>query len=76
MNGPRTILVGKSSATHGRPWEARNKFIRPIDTDHSGLVKFISRHDEHYLEVLSLLLDHAKKCHDAHEYHLDDYEAG
>lgn len=57
MNGPATLLVKKSSATHGRPWETGNNFVRPFDTDHSGLVKFPSLHDEHYLTVLSILRD-------------------
>lgn len=75
MNGPDTILVGKSSATHGRPWEIGNRFVWPIDTDHSGPVKFISRHDENYLTVLSVLRDHVGDEQSRPEYRLREAEA-
>ena len=47
MDGPRTILVSKASATHGRHWESEAHHIHPINRDHSRLVKF-KPHDEVY----------------------------
>ncbi|KFY26104.1 hypothetical protein V493_04270 [Pseudogymnoascus sp. VKM F-4281 (FW-2241)] len=40
MDGPRTILVSKASATHSRHWENEAHHIHPIYRDHSRLVKF------------------------------------
>lgn len=49
MSGPLAKLVDRSSATHGRPWERDERFVQPIDRDHSGLVKFRSRNDPVYV---------------------------
>ena len=54
MEGPPTILVGSSSATHGRPWENKAHHIQAIDRDHSEMVKF-RRHDVVYDRVFVVL---------------------
>lgn len=47
MQGPHAVLVDRSSATHGRPWENEEHHIHAIERDHSNLVKFRYR-DEVY----------------------------
>lgn len=49
MAGPRAKLVDRSSATHGRPWQRNERFVQPIDRDHSELVKFRNRNDTAYI---------------------------
>lgn len=49
MSGPRARLVDRSSATHGRPWENKGRFVQPIGRDHSGIVKFRSRNDSAFV---------------------------
>ena len=48
MTGPKDVLVGISSATHGRPWETGRLYVCPIDRNHSELVKFTRAHDPDY----------------------------
>lgn len=50
MSGPPTILVERSSATHGRHWETGGHYIKPMNQTHSDLVKY-SPHDEDYKTV-------------------------
>lgn len=50
MTGPSTILVTKSSATHGRPWEDGAEQICAINRTHSEMVKF-GPHDADYKNV-------------------------
>lgn len=47
MQGQHAVLVDRSSATHGRPWENKDHHIHAIERDHSNLVKFCYR-DEVY----------------------------
>ena len=47
MQGHNAVLVDRSSATHGRPWENEEHHIHAIERDHSNLVKFGYR-DEIY----------------------------
>lgn len=47
MQGHYAVLVDRSSATHGRPWENEEHHIHAIERDHSNLVKFCYR-DEVY----------------------------
>lgn len=49
MAGPRAKLVDRSSATHGCPWQRNERFVQPIDRDHSELVKFRNRNDTAYI---------------------------
>lgn len=49
MAGPQAKLVDRSSATHGRRWERNERFVQPIDRDHSELVKFRNRNDATYV---------------------------
>lgn len=51
MSGPLTVLVTKSSATHGRPWEDGPEYICAVDRTHSEMVKFKSE-DEEYEKAL------------------------
>ncbi|RDW82749.1 hypothetical protein BP6252_03861 [Coleophoma cylindrospora] len=52
MTGRATILVGSSSATHGRSWESQAHHIQAINRNHSDLVKFRNT-DEVYSTVLA-----------------------
>jgi len=54
MSGPDAILVGSSSATHGRSWEIEAHHIQAIDRNHSEMVKFQSN-DAIYDRVLTIL---------------------
>lgn len=57
MTGPGTVLVGVSSATHSRPGEVAAHHIQAINRSHSDMVKFSSRHDKYYRQVLHQLLN-------------------
>ncbi|KAL6887937.1 hypothetical protein GGI43DRAFT_426058 [Trichoderma evansii] len=50
MNGPATVLVTKSSATHCRPWEDGAEHICAINRTHSKMVKF-GPHDSDYNNI-------------------------
>jgi hypothetical protein len=56
MAGNLAVLVGISSATHGRPWENQAHHIQAISRNHSDLVKFSSR-DEIYYKILDQVKD-------------------
>jgi protein SERAC1 len=47
MEGKPARLVDISSATHGRSWEEKNRYVQPIARNHSELVKF-RRNDDVY----------------------------
>ncbi|ORY57511.1 uncharacterized protein BCR38DRAFT_461232 [Pseudomassariella vexata] len=47
MDGPKAILVTKSSATHCRPWEDGPEQICAINRSHSNMVKFGSEDPEY-----------------------------
>ncbi|UKZ83246.1 hypothetical protein TrVFT333_011053 [Trichoderma virens FT-333] len=49
--GPPAVLVTKSSATHGRPWEDGSEHICAIARTHSDIVKF-GPHDPDYRNVI------------------------
>ncbi len=51
MEGPTACLVNQESATHGRAWENRNRFVIALNRSHSELVKF-RKHEEDYEIVL------------------------
>jgi hypothetical protein len=59
MSGEPAILVGISSATHGRPWEHEAHYIQAINRTHSDLVKF-SYHDVVYDKILDQMKDFTK----------------
>lgn len=59
MKGERVVLVGQSSATHGRPWENLAHHIQAINRSHSNLVKF-SPNDEVYDRILVRLKEFAE----------------
>lgn len=55
MNGPSTVLVDISSATHVRHWETGCPFIYPVNRSHSDMVKFTGNDDLVYRVVLERL---------------------
>ncbi|KAK8249385.1 hypothetical protein IWZ00DRAFT_488791 [Phyllosticta capitalensis] len=58
MTGPPTVLVERTSATHGRPWETGdNSFVIPVDRSHSDMAKFKSASDDLYGDIVSWLED-------------------
>ncbi|RDW76075.1 hypothetical protein BP5796_06896 [Coleophoma crateriformis] len=61
MTGRETILVGSSSATHGRSWESQAHHIQAINRNHSDLVKF-RNNDEVYSTVLAKLKSFTTKA--------------
>ncbi|RDL34402.1 uncharacterized protein BP5553_07530 [Venustampulla echinocandica] len=68
MDGPRAILVGSASATHGRPWENEAHDVQAINRDHSQLVKF-KANDEVYERVLGTVKDFVKEASAAKRGH-------
>jgi len=54
MTGPRCVLVGSSSAIHGRSGEDEPCNIQALNRTHSELVKF-SSNDVDYTRVLAVL---------------------
>ncbi|KAF9641127.1 hypothetical protein BFW01_g486 [Lasiodiplodia theobromae] len=50
MAGPPRKLVDRSSATHGRPWNREEQFVKAINRNHSDLVKFEASTDPIYQE--------------------------
>lgn len=62
MSGPPAILVDTFSATHGRPDEARNHRVHPIERSHSDLVKLANRYEEAYTTTAGYL-QHIKLSH-------------
>ncbi|KAK8191127.1 uncharacterized protein BKA78DRAFT_352549 [Phyllosticta capitalensis] len=56
MTGPPTVLVERTSATHGRPWETGdNSFVIPVNRSHSDMAKFKSASDDVYGDIVSWL---------------------
>lgn len=61
MEGPKAILVSKSSATHGRHQENGPEHICVIPRTHSQLVKFMYG-DAHYIPVRERLKGLARRA--------------
>lgn len=61
MDGPKTILVTKSSATHCRPWEDGPEHICAVNRTHSNMVKF-KLHDEELDKALQRLKGLAQRA--------------
>jgi hypothetical protein len=61
MTGEYKVLVTRSSATHGRPWETEPHHIQAIKRNHSDLVKF-RRKDMYYHIVSQHLREFADKA--------------
>lgn len=55
MSGPSTVLVDRRSATNGRHWEQDDRYLYPVNCTHSEMVKFDSKHDAVYAQVLHYL---------------------
>lgn len=54
MEGASSLLCDEYCAFNGRHWEDTHDRLRPIDSDHSGMVKFGPR-DHNYEVTLSIL---------------------
>ncbi|EKG14238.1 nacht and ankyrin domain containing protein [Macrophomina phaseolina MS6] len=52
-SGPSVVLVDRTSAAHGRHWEAGDNFTHPVDRTNSELVKFA--HTHHGFKLFSQL---------------------
>jgi protein SERAC1 len=61
MTGPLSILVGSSSARHGRPWENEPHHCLALKRIPSELVKF-SSNDADYDRVVDVLKRMASKA--------------
>ncbi|KAG8350059.1 hypothetical protein FVEN_g11795 [Fusarium venenatum] len=72
MCGQPVELVDRFSATHGRSWEMKERYVQPIDRNHSELVKFYGRTDpayvNHVLPRLQEFLDNLDQDSTALQY--------
>jgi hypothetical protein len=60
-SGPMVRIVTEESATWALPTETRY-MRKPIDADHSDMVKFTDESDRHYMTVLDRLHDCVEKA--------------